>query len=1243
MCNLTGVGKLHVLDSSNFTADVRYHVKQYHSDTRQWLLDDIENWRVQSATKKVKLCLVTGNPGMGKSVLASQLCTVASGREALAACFFFQHHKTRRNNPKTLVQTLAYQFCFEFSQYKELIDKHLSEDFITRMNACELFTDLVLEPLHKITGISERKVIVIDGLDECDFEARDELLKLILREFVKLPEWIGVIMTTRPEQKILKRLSRIKPVFELNPDDPRNISDIKLYIGDILKGKLPNEEIETGMEIMVKKSEGMFLYFHYATEAIIQHDTLSLDDLKSLLPDGIDDFYEQNVRRLSNKLGKEKYQLLFQAITAARSDFPQALVSPLLDISSVESAQILETVSVLLPVSNECVSLFHKSIRDWLTDEDLAEDLVIDSNAGHRKLSALCYEKFKSIKRNTEMKLDSPVAKYVIENLVYHFCSPPEPSLTMELCNIVSDLQYMYYKLVLSRSAKDLIDDISDAKKVISECSKSHQTLKVCASFVHRYAQILGSMPQLVFQCALNDPQDMASHLGLEQYRENPAQNFPGLLLYLELINKPQNLASAITEYHCESKITSLTKSPDGKHLICSDSEGKMYIWDKQTGDLLQEMVMKGRNFLFPITSCSVSPDGNLILFGDLAEAVTIDGATVPFIEDAKSDKVNTAIFSPNCEFVLAWSYYADGLFHLLSEIGMNFQERHFVQIWNRKTGNSVDLEVTRRNEARPFCACFSSESAYVACGHKDGWIIIWETSTNKPKAMLYSDGTIVRNGPFKRAQTPIDNPIHDISYSPNDHYLAACHNEGVTIWDAPSLNFIQKLALSSDELKDAKCYNCTFSADSKNVIAGLSNGYIHAWTKQSGPEGPFVLRLSTKPHGASDPIVACFLDDDNQTVVCAIRSTICIYSYDSLLKNPPLEALAVHPKYATNCAILPDGRTALTCGNGSMCSWNVINARCISSAQTTVEGHLIKMSADGKLALTFGVGCVIQVWETDTLTKRSSLYTEGSSQSETDDPDSSSPHEVCYCAVSIHGTVVGGTGKGDLYIWHGEENSVKIIKEHQALINCIQFSSEGDCFVSGDMEGFIIMWKVAYNEDQVELIKVPMQRHEDDVEQVIFSPGQLQRIVSCGSDKRLHMYNSLTGDIIHKMEGHSSQVLKIAYSASGEYIVSGDGKSQLILWDGFTGQLIRQFDSFSGHLILNLCFSAEDEYVCTRDSNHDFVRVYSVSTGKCVSQIDFSSPISTFAASSLKAGSHSHMICGLKDGSIKCLRMCKK
>ena len=62
------------------------------------------------------------------------------------------------------------------------------------------------------------------------------------------------------------------------------------------------------------------------------------------------------------------------------------------------------------------------------------------------------------------------------------------------------------------------------------------------------------------------------------------------------------------------------------------------------------------------------------------------------------------------------------------------------------------------------------------------------------------------------------------------------------------------------------------------------------------------------------------------------------------------------------------------------------------------------------------------------------------------------------------------------------------ILKEHDALITCMEFSYEGDCFVSGEMDSYINMWwLVNCAEGTVDAIKVTIWK--DSVEKVLFSP----------------------------------------------------------------------------------------------------------------------------------------------------------
>ena len=493
------------------------------------------------------------------------------------------------------------------------------------------------------------------------------------------------------------------------------------------------------------------------------------------------------------------------------------------------------------------------------------------------------------------------------------------------------------------------------------------------------------------------------------------------------------------------------------------------------------------------------------------------------------------------------------------------------------------------------------------------------------------------------------DDPIYDIACSPNGHFIAACYSDGILIWDAAVLGLVQKIQPST-ELPSAQTNvrytGCTFSSDSQHLTAGLLNGYINAWLYQTTTVEPFSLQLSTNLCGSSDAVYQCMFDDE-KNLICSINNVIGVYDYQALLNNLTSKTVVIHPYYATSCEFLSGGQVALTNGNGTICTWDVIQGALIANTGISVAGHLIEFSYDKKRLLTYGSGFSIQVWDIETLSIKCILTSnEGNDPTaeELADPDFSSSQDICSCAVSANSIVAGGTGEGKIHIWYGEKlQLIKILKEHQHLITCLEFSPNSSCLVSADMKGFINMWLLTFDgKEDLELCKVNMQHHRDSIEQVLFSPGQLQRIVSCSTDCILHLYDGLTGDLIKKMEGHKSDIMKIAYSKCGRFLASGDGKCQLILWDGITGQLLRYFNSSPSHVLLELYFIGNDEYICTLDANQDQFTVYNISKAMPVSVLGFSSQISALAASSLQDDITGYILCGMKDGSIKFLKLIK-
>jgi hypothetical protein len=61
-------------------------------------------------------------------------------------------------------------------------------------------------------------VVVIDALDECEQDGKNEILLCIQHHFVKLPGWFRVFVATMPEIPVLDKLKKFSPKY-IEPDE----------------------------------------------------------------------------------------------------------------------------------------------------------------------------------------------------------------------------------------------------------------------------------------------------------------------------------------------------------------------------------------------------------------------------------------------------------------------------------------------------------------------------------------------------------------------------------------------------------------------------------------------------------------------------------------------------------------------------------------------------------------------------------------------------------------------------------------------------------------------------------------------------------------------------------------------------------------------------------------------------------------------------------------------------------------
>ena len=243
--------------------NVRNHADRYVEGTRLSFFSAVDSW-LNDRSCPNRVMVISGIAGMGKSVISAVICEKMQDAGRLAGSHFCQHDRARHRNPKVMLQSLASQLCDILPEYKKALMEKLSRNLgveINNMEVKDLFEVLFEEPLASLNDSSLAYLMVIDGLDESEFQGRNELLDVIANYFQGLPLWIRFLVTTRPEIKIAENLKNLHPLH-LDPNVEENVKDIYLCFDKQISHLLQSEQQEIVLRSLVKKSEGVMLYAH---------------------------------------------------------------------------------------------------------------------------------------------------------------------------------------------------------------------------------------------------------------------------------------------------------------------------------------------------------------------------------------------------------------------------------------------------------------------------------------------------------------------------------------------------------------------------------------------------------------------------------------------------------------------------------------------------------------------------------------------------------------------------------------------------------------------------------------------------------------------------------------------------------------------------------------------------------------------------------------------------------------------
>ena len=197
---------------------------------REWLLQDLIAFLADPAAPKT--LLIVGPPGIGKSAVAARLVQ-RNPNGCLVA-----HHFCRSDIPETLdplsvVKHLCGMLSLQIPAFAIALDNALRLDGEKPAADAIGFADRYLvQILRSVPTPGDTKAILIDALDEGIKIAADvDVAKVASFIARKLPPWLRLIVTSRPDQDIIQNLSFVKPKI-IRADDSRNLDDVRKYLSE---------------------------------------------------------------------------------------------------------------------------------------------------------------------------------------------------------------------------------------------------------------------------------------------------------------------------------------------------------------------------------------------------------------------------------------------------------------------------------------------------------------------------------------------------------------------------------------------------------------------------------------------------------------------------------------------------------------------------------------------------------------------------------------------------------------------------------------------------------------------------------------------------------------------------------------------------------------------------------------------------------------------------------------------------
>jgi hypothetical protein len=458
---------------------------------RQWLFEAVEKWRLHAKLNS-RLFWITGDPGVGKSAFAAQLTHTRS--DAVVAAQFVEWDKADHRDARRVTSSLAFQLATRLPDYRKILLALPEIGKLDSKDPAELFDYLLANPLRNVIGGGrERYLIVIDALDEASDADRNPLVEMLARHASRLPEWLGLIVTSRPESDVKTPLQGMNPIV-LDTHTDANRTDLCQYLQHNLAPQL-HEHPESGRLVsqILEKSEGVFLYVERFCEEV-QQGHLSLDRPEQF-PQGLGSIFSQWFQRQFPDLEKFRKDVRppLRAILAARESLRLKILQDLFQWQDEELRDSLRPLGSLFPITGvanyRVIKPYHKSIADWLVDEARAGEYFVSTKEGHIMLADYGWKEY--------LRGIDHMDTYFNRNLLDHLYSAGQYQRVVQCCE--DGKMFLHRWKYPSMWVK--VDDVATIVRDMVDGFPTEDTQRYAEALARSFGNVARGLRQTIDNC----------------------------------------------------------------------------------------------------------------------------------------------------------------------------------------------------------------------------------------------------------------------------------------------------------------------------------------------------------------------------------------------------------------------------------------------------------------------------------------------------------------------------------------------------------------------------------------------------------------------------------------------------------------------------------------------------------------------------------------------------------------------